>query len=427
MSTVEDKVLQLFKELHIPQIKDKLLTVSQDLAKNDVLLNKNLELHYKDILTITQSVNNLYGKLQENDTHFRQLCFDDDKYQLGRLPDFQQKRRDSTSNTLISTTTTSSTVKMDDDNLLLLISQWSLATSKFIIAINSSSSIPTTQTDKLLAQFNKLVACDSVFKINDSGFKYYESVNSKLNAFLTALLQNVNIILLSHLQWIQIYNLINKNSSGILPWNMPQVKNLNILIMDKVIKLLLSPGLAMGNNNKLKLEVNNNETIQQFINSEQFNERILSHIKTKIMESLQQLKDILSEQESSDISTPDSHQSYEDGDLDALIKDSKFDSLGLISKKRQQIYNLVEPCIQMIQYLIDYQCDKNSIEDIRDQIISLLKQECLAKVDTNTTPKPVSENTDTANLISAFVDSYHKDNFINLIRSQVKRLETIST
>lgn len=430
---MDNKVLQLFKENHVPQVRDKLLEVTQDLAKNDVLLNKNLKLHYSDILTITEGVNKLYLGLQDNDTHFRQLCFDDDKYQLGRLPDFEENsfktdKIDSKSVISVGGSSVNADDVDSDTELLLVVSQWSLAVSKFVSAVNGSTTVSTSIIDKLFTNFNQLVDYKDDISFTDTNFKYYQSVIDKLLFLQSNLIENANIIMLSHLQWIKIYNLINDTTKTILPWDNKLISELNEITMDKVIKLVLS--IANVENNKNKIEFNSNDIIKDFINSTQFNDRILAHIKDKTRHNLNELKLILSNDNVDMESNKEITITHmEVDDLTVLIEESKFDSLGLINKRRQQVYDLVEPTIQMIQQLIEYNCDSTAVKEIQTEMVDFLNNQCLDSLHSNHIDSNEGDQTtaDTSSLIAGFVASYHKDNFTHLIQSQIQRLQALST
>lgn len=431
---MDSQVLQLFRDNHVPQVRDKLLQINQDLAKNDVLLNKNLKLHFGDILTITESVHEMYLELQDDDAHFRQLCFDDDKYQLGRLPDFEEPLRNNNNN---SSTNSKSMMnvdgssdegndKNDEDNdteLLLVVSQWSLAVSKFVSTVSGSSTISSSIVDELFTKFNQLVEYQGEVSFKDTDFKYYQSVVDKLLYLQSDLIANANIIMLNHLQWIQIYDLINHTTKTILPWDEKLIIQLNEIIMDKVIRLVLSTNV---DNNKNKIEISNNDRIKNFINSSQFNERILAHIKEKTRHNLDELKENLQTKVMDEFNVEEvSHQELDD--LTVLIEESKFDSLGLINKNSRQIYDLVEPTIQMIQDLIKYNCDPASVKEIQSEMIELLSKQCLSELDENaSTSTTIDTTTDTSHLINGFVTTYHKSNLTHLIKSQIQRLQAIS-
>ncbi|CAL9737488.1 conserved oligomeric Golgi complex subunit 1 [Monosporozyma servazzii] len=432
---MDAQVLQLFRENHIPQVRDKLLEVTQDLAKNDVLLNKNLKLHFGDILTITESVHEMYLELQDDDAHFRQLCFDDDKYQLGRLPDFEEPLRNNESNhskSMVNVDESSTEGGYDDDEdddteLLLVVSQWSLAVSKFVSAVNGSATVSSSIFDELFTKFNQLVEYQGEVSFKDTNFKYYKSVVDKLLFLQSDLIENANIIMLNHLQWIQIYDLINDTTKTNLPWDEKLIVQLNDIIMDKVIRLVLS---STGDDSKNKIEFSNNDRIKNFINSSQFNERILAHIKEKTRSNLNELKENLKIKVMDEFKVQEvSHRELDD--LSVLIAESKLDSLGLISKNSRQIYDLVEPTIQMIQDLIKYNCDPTSVKEIQTEMIELLSNQCLSEMDENSSTTPTVATTerqanDTSNLINGFVTTYHKSNLTRLIKSHIQRLQDIS-
>ena len=451
---MDNTVLQYFKELHVPQVKDRLLQVTQDLAKNDDLLNQNLKLHYNDILTITENVSNLYVDLQDTDTHFRQFCFDDAKYQLRKLPDFIQdsqlndKVKDNSKydsdimqvdnhNNKNNKNNKNNNTNQNDIEILLLVSQWSLSVSKFISTkIKSFSSISNDTTshmdntffnstiETLFENFDRLIdEKPRDVSFTDPTFKYFKSINGKIVCLQRHLIENSNMINLSHLQWIRFYNLINTKSTDILPWDVDMVSRLNDIIMDKIITLVLSV------NGKFK----DNEIISSFIDSSEFNQRLITYLKDKIQQNLTTLKDIIQSTTNGEvrgnmqINKNQKFSLVEYHDINSLIQNAKLTSLGLTNERRQEIYDLVEPIIQMIQNLIDYNRDHESLKSLQNELIDILKGQCLSHitVSNSSTTKNNDMISNTTTLINNYVDSYHEDSFIHLIQSQINRLQSL--
>lgn len=432
---MDGKVLQLFKENHVPQVRDTLLQVTQDLAKNDVVLNQNLKLHYIDILSITTKVNDLYSALQDNDIHFRQLCFDDDQYQLSKLPEFNHL------NSHVATTTTTTTTYEEEEDktseqnidLLLIVSEWSIAVTGFVASLTTSATTSLSIFDKLLTKFDQLINYnqnhddDDIF-LNPS-FKYYHSIQSKLAYLLQNLISNESITGLTPLQWVKLYNLINHTTKAILPWDSNDdetlIIQLNNIIMDKIIILILSRNTPYE---KHHTSTNESQIIPHFIKSSEFNTRLLTHIKTKINENITQLKTIINEENDHQSMTIQNDTITNLEDLNLLIEESKFDSMGLINKSRQRIFDLVEPTIQLIQDLIDYHCDMDSIKQIQTELLTLLRDRCEiidSSQSRNSEKEPTHDN-NTSHLINQYVSKYHTNKFTQLIQSQIQRLESLS-
>lgn len=444
---MDNTVLQYFREYHVPQVKDKLLQVTQDLAKNDDLLNQNLKLHYNDILTITKNVNNLYVDLQDIDTKFRQFCFDDAKYQLKKLPDFIQysqlkdKNIDKDKDNKVYDSNSKNIHDKDKNQneieLLLLISQWSLSVSKFISTtaqsfpnnINENTSytdniFSNSMMETLFEKFDKLIEDNHKdISLVDPNFKYFKSINEKIVSLQKHLITNANMINLSHLQWIRFFNLINIKSKDVLPWDSDMVSRLNDIIMDKIIMLVLSA------NGKFK----DNDTINKFIDSSEVNQRLITHLKDKIQQNLTNLKDVIKSTANGEIEQNMNLDRNEELslvrylDINSLIHNSKLISLGLTNERRQKVYDLVEPVIQMIQNLIDYNCDHESLKSLQNELLDILKEQCLTHItiDNDSRTKNDDINSNTTALINNYVDSYHKDSFIHLIQSQIQRLESL--
>lgn len=80
-----DEVLPLFRDSHIPQIKDYQLELQNDLTKTNEAFQKNLLKNYNKILSLTDSVNDLSLNLKNVDQDFKSLCFNDEKFQLNKL------------------------------------------------------------------------------------------------------------------------------------------------------------------------------------------------------------------------------------------------------------------------------------------------------------------------------------------------------
>ena len=435
---MDSTVLQYFKTNHVPQVKDKLLQLTQDLAKNDDLLNQNLKLHYNDILNITEDVNHLYMNLQDTDTHFRKFCFDDAKYQLKKLPDFIQYSQNKDDNINNLCTYKVDNKSQDDHKMLLLISQWSLSVSKFLsimvqqplsnhnddISNVNDNLFSNSLIDALFENFGKLInEKPSNISYIDPNFKYFKSIRDKIVCLQRKLIENSNLINLDHLQWIRFYDLINLKSIDILPWDSEMVSKLNDIIMDKIIRLVLF------HNHILK----DNETVKSFTDLKEFNLRLITHLKERIQNNLNKLESILKvndEKVDQNMKINKIHKFSIDKyrDINSLIQNSKSLSLGLVDERRQEVYDLVEPTIEMIQGLIDYKCDHESLKVLQNQLIDILKEQCLKgtnliNVSTNTNDTDIHSNTTT--LINDYVDSYHTNSFIHLIQSQIQRLESL--
>lgn len=164
---------------------------------------KNLLNNYKRILSLTDSVNDLSLNLKSVDQDFKSLCFDDEKFQLNKLPTLLHQ-----STTHISPTCSGVSVSLPSQNILV-ISNWTISIDNFCNRI-ATSTTPSRIFDEMLLRFHEL----SLISVPHNFETLIKKRCFQLQKFLVESMTTLNLTLL---QWVKLYNLLNAESS--LRWD----------------------------------------------------------------------------------------------------------------------------------------------------------------------------------------------------------------
>ncbi len=224
-----DEVLPLFRDSHIPQIKDYQLELQNDLTKTNEAFQKNLLKNYNKILSLTDSVNDLSLNLKNVDQDFKSLCFNDEKFQLNKLAPLPYQ-----TTTHISPPRDEEKVSIPSQNILV-ISNWTISINNFCNRIVTSTT-PSRIFDELLLNFHEL----SLIPVPSKFEALVKDKCCRLQKFLVDSMKTLNLTLL---QWVKLYNLLNTEFSSKWDDDLLSIFNESLfetLFNDNVQALLIS-------------------------------------------------------------------------------------------------------------------------------------------------------------------------------------------
>ncbi|CCD26874.1 Golgi transport complex subunit COG1 NDAI_0I03060 [Naumovozyma dairenensis CBS 421] len=391
----EGDVRKLFENYHIQQIKDFNISFNNRVHKVNVEFNNELNVKYKDILSVTNEVNTLFQKLKSIDSNFKELCFNDNLYQLRKIPDLSSI--DDGSST-ISSNKNRGGMNIESDKqfinsqLLLKISNWSLSISNFMTRFPVSSN-PTILFNDMITNFNILRdTCDL------STQSYDTIISCKCKEFQNFLIDSINSSKIDFplIEWIKLYNLF----FNILPdrshskkqgcehqphsnnlqrwWDHDKVNQLESLIfnsifqydIDTLLQLSPSPSTTIddgyeGNNDNL--------LISSFIKMEKFEKRLIGKTIDDIKKCIENIKDSTENEHAQGGKDNANLDSSTDENINIIIKQSKLLSMGLINDQRIKLFENSKPIITMIKNLKTYNCDSAIIKKLKDEFTQLLQ------------------------------------------------------
>lgn len=392
----EMDALQLFRERSIVQVKDYDLELSTKIDKTHEKFTKELQVHYKDILKVTDEVGQLFQKLKDGDALFMDLCFKDNLYKLNRIPEIEMMNNDLHSSRVYSATSLSQPI--------LIVSNWALAISDFIsrFAVSSSSA---KLFDQVILEFDELK------KELPQASDYQKVITTKCNIFLQYLLTPPSNINFTLTQWIRIYNLVLRDKIKDFPWEQPMLDELEELLFRSIFQEEIDSLLE-----------SNDELISNFVNTETFeaklNENFLNDIKTRF----HHLDELLISQKTSDNMNEDI-MAYpttlsDASNIQNVVEDSRLYCMGLSKYVRVQMYKIVRPLIDLIQKLEKHGGTPSQIKELREKLISILQEAIVVSPgDQDTT------NSNMDDLIAGFIHKHNDVNFNKLLNSQIESLK----
>lgn len=436
---MDTELLELFSTKHIPQIRDELKYINLELNKIDVNLNNNLNLHYKDILNITNNVTDMFNSLQSIDSDFRDLCFDDNLYQLHSLPEFSLNSNNNKSN--ISNNSTSNSLnkkgnKIVINNDLLLISQLSLQLQKLINfnfdiddnIVSDNNNVNNSFLavwDELLIKINELPS-DCLNNVNDSFHKIIKDNCKILQKFIQ---ENNDNLPFSELQWIQFYNI------SFIESKIDNIEEENVEIGNHNAKAVNLPWDLELNEQLIELVFNNLYNILNFdknnsiiLNFMQLNQEFSTFIFDKINSNFNNFMTELSNELKKDDITNDSNDiqamdytlkpidlTTDKLDVEDLIKSASLQSNGLINDSRIITNKLIIKLIDYLQEWISFNGDSLVFQELKDKLIEQL----------NNLHFKIRELPTSINLIESFNYNYYNDIFINLINDHLEKVKDL--
>ncbi|CAI4039072.1 hypothetical protein SMKI_07G0390 [Saccharomyces mikatae IFO 1815] len=413
-----DEVIPLFREFHIAQIKDYQLELHNDLIKTNEAFQKNLLNNYKRILSLTDSVNDLSLNLKSVDQDFKSLCFDDEKFQLNKLPTLLHQ-----STTHISPTCSGVSVSLPSQNILV-ISNWTISIDNFCNRI-ATSTTPSRIFDEMLLRFHEL----SLISVPHNFETLIKKRCFQLQKFLVESMTTLNLTLL---QWVKLYNLLNAESS--LRWDGDLLSEFNESLFETLFNENVQALLGSNINNKKHQyypnEQDSDTIILDFVSSSTFKDHLIrrtvkeinTHLDTltilitklKKPDTLHQLDVFFDNDENVDHNTV---SPLDEDTLKKYIDTALYCSKGLSNDTTLQIYQTVQPTIEILQNLEMYGCPQELLTDLKEKLVTQLQD---FKTEIETCLSPSLENS--MNIVENFMASYNNHNLLQLVIDQITQL-----
>ena len=191
-----------------------------------------LKAKYKDILQVTDNVDSLLQELETIDSNFRELCFNDDLYQLHKLPELvihqisaEQGEKDILKkDSLIN----------EDSSLILKLSNWSLSISDFITRFTVST-VSSKLFDNLITQFKEL----EIIPEDSLKSDYRTLALNKCHELQSYLINSIKSSQLDFglIQWMNLYYLfVPTESHTQYYWDKKMLEQVETLIFNAIFQ-----------------------------------------------------------------------------------------------------------------------------------------------------------------------------------------------
>ncbi|GAV54627.1 hypothetical protein ZYGR_0AN00950 [Zygosaccharomyces rouxii] len=336
----------LLRTHSVVEVRDLDLEVSGDAARLYDKFAQELREQYGEILEVTKSVGELLGCLKKGDFELRDLCFRDDLYKLKKLEPLEGK---------IDRENGKKVTKDDNGSAkkVLLVSNWSLAISDFVSRFSLSQS-SAKLFDQVIIQFRNLQG-------HGQWQEYEGVVRSKCEQFVQYLLDSaLNNINFTVGQWARIWSLVLNDDR--FPWNKEQVLKLDEILF----KSLFQEPLEV-------LMSDTDEAVSNFVRSSEFEQKLNAKILQDIERQFQLLENLVAQQEEDKTPTFQYPQIVQELDVAQVVENCRLHSLGLTTRSRVQMYNLVNPLIQMIDDLQAHGGQSGQVNELRKKLATVLK------------------------------------------------------
>ncbi|CAI4061422.1 Golgi transport complex subunit COG1 SKDI_07G0450 [Saccharomyces kudriavzevii IFO 1802] len=414
-----DEVIPLFRDFHIAQVKDYQLGLQNDLVKTNEIFQENLLKNYNKILDLTDSVNDLSLNLKSIDQDFKSLCFDDEQFQLNKLPPLPPR----SITTHVSPLGSEVAVTIPPQNILV-ISNWTISISNFCNRV-ATSTTPSRIFDELLLNFHELslTSVPTKFEIL-IGNKCYQ-----LQKFLVDSMSALNFTLL---QWVKLYNLLNTEFTS--KWDDNLLSAFNESLFETLFNENVQALLNSSTNNKkhqyYSNEQNDNSTVADFVNSSTFRDHLIRRTVKEINAHLDTLSTLLAKLKNSDSLHQlnifhDSDENYghniespsDEDTLKHYIDTAISYSKGLTNDTTLQIYQAVQPTIEILQNLEMYKCPRETLADLKTSLITQL-QDFKTQIESSLSSLPENPTA----IVDDFMASYNNHNLLQLVTDQITQL-----
>lgn len=387
--------LKLFRGRSIAQVRDYDMELSSKVVKSHERFTKELQVHYKDILKVTEEVNRLYADLKEGDALFMELCFKDELYKLDKLPDFY-----SGSDGKAGQPARTGGVGGETSQTLLVVSQWVLAISDLVSRFASSSSA-SKLFDSVMREFSELQA------LLDSADGYEKVIAAKCEIFLQFLCSPDTNLTLS--QWIRTHNLVLQDGRQVFPWKKSTLEQFEGILFETVFREDLDSLLG-----------STDELVAHFVASEKFE----GALKKKLLKDSQTLLERLDKLIESDgpdspvLAFPETRPTA--FNIPELVQESQFYSMGLATSRKVQWYKISTPLTGIIEKL-EQHGGSSEAQRLREALIERLQQQKATAAPQDEEPASMDD------VVSRMMSSYNDNKFTSMIDSKIRSLTVPSS
>ncbi|KAG0659327.1 hypothetical protein C6P45_001869 [Maudiozyma exigua] len=411
------EVLALLKSRSITEIKDYLLDVNRRLSETEEQFNDQLKIHYTVILKVIQDIAALHGQLSDIDNEFRDLCFNDDSYQIHKLPNFepvslqnstivQEEEQNSKNNTL--------------PNVTLRVSNWILAVTNFIDRFTNSNENSSLFFDDMLKNTIDLSTDDS------TQYERYQTIIRNKSMFLQKYIVDslfAHKIQLKLTQNIQLFNLFH-DTVPFYQWDPTITDQYNDILYDMILEEYDIEALYGKDKTA---SIISSPVVQAFLQSPIFRNTVIEKLVTNIEDQLNQLESTKHMEEmatdSSEtklVDTNDQEDKEVDEEISEIINDSIMQSMGLISERGVSTYQSIQTIIHKLSNLEDIGADTTRVQSLRQRLLDCLqKHELQAQNDANNE----HTGTSTDETVQQILNNYNKGNLEQLMKKQIVSLQ----
>ena len=411
------EVLALLKSRSITQIKDYLLGVNRRLSETNEQFNSQLKIHYTVILKVIQDIAALHSQLGDIDKEFRDLCFNDDLYQIHKLPNFEPVQ-------LPNEMSIHEKEEMSSDNnklvnVTLRVSNWILAVTNFIDRFTSANENSSSFFDDMLT---------NTIDLSNEDTTQYERYQSIIRNKSTTLQKYVVEALSTHriqlelTQNIQLFNLFHDTIS-FYQWDAAITKQYNDLLYDMILDE--HDIEALYGKDKTTSNISS-PVVQTFLQSPIFKSTVVEKLVTSIenqlnqLESTQHMANIATDTESVENSGDDDEDKDIDEEISDIINDSISQSMGLISKRGVSTYQSIQSIIHKLSNLEDIGVETTRVQSLRQRLLDCLqKHESQVQDDVNNQ----YTGTNTNDTVQQILNNYNKSNLEQLMKKQIISLQ----
>lgn len=401
MTAQEQKqVDQLFREKTIPEVKNYGMEISRELASINDRFNEKMASKYWDILDVTNEVSGLSTLLKEVDQDFRELCYNDNLYQLKKLPELEVSFGEVSKGKIHDKPEHNETSNRDD-MMVMNITEWTLSIHKFISEISTASSetIINTLIENLSNNFSKIN--DDVHRMS----RFQDVIKAKCKALQEYIVKAIanSEVYLTLLQWIKMDSIFQMKN---LPWDS--------VLYQKFEENMYSYVFEEEEDLDSILFGSTNPVIKRFIETETFKNKLVSYMEKSIDEQFAKIRNQLSDLDHGSASSELNNVLYPDTLSDRfsvqdIIKKGTLYSMGLNSQSKIELYELVNPLINQIEKMKLYGCREELIERYKKNLLEILEKMI---------PQGSSDG-NTNNDFSEVLDKYNKLNLDHLVKSQI--------
>lgn len=409
----QQRVDQLFREKTIPEVKNYGMEISRELASVNDRFNEKMSTKYWDILDVTNEVSGLNKLLKGVDQDFRELCYNDNLYQLKKLPDLDSALNNVPRNNVQVHMIEENRVEARADMIVINTTEWTLAIHKFISDISTagSESAVNNLMENLSTSFNK-ISCDVERILEIPTFQ--EVLVAKCNALQDYILKAVSNseIYLTLLQWIKMDTIFKMER---FPWDTDKYSKFEETLYRYVFEEEEDlDDILFGSNNPI---------VKKFTATESFKNKLVSHMEKSVEEQFTKIKDHIANIDSVSLPGKQDVNSIlypndlsDKFDVQNIIKTGNLYSMGLDSPTKIALHELVNPLIKQIEKMKVYQCSEEQIQGYIKDLLDILQ---------NMKPEHTSAESSNHYTYTEILNCYNKVNLEHLIESQILAIRQV--
>ena len=419
---IKKEVLDFLRTKPVSDVKDYLLEVNHNLSTTDEKFNNQLKLHYSVILRVIQNIAVLHSDLSDVDTEFRELCFNDNLYQIRKLPTFRPVSLPADHDPFESNNN-------DLQNVTLGITNWILAVTTFINRFANSNENGNSFFEEMITHTLKLGD-----NKDDSKFiRYKYIIKKKALSLQTYIVDSLiaHTITLNLEQSISLFNLFHF-TIPFFSWDLLLTEQYNNLLYDMILEDYDIESFY-GDKNIINIK---SPSVKDFLQSSLFKSNVIQRLIDNIEDQLTQLENtgnnnntsVIEETPKTEKQNKENDDEYEDEDdmdneISTIVNNSLMQAMGLIYDNDINEYNNIEQIMDQLNNLKDLKADSIRVQTLKERLLAYLqaKQNQLSKNGIVMQP----QNTDET--VQTILHNYNMVNLEDLISQQIAKLHNTAT